>query len=165
MLTDEQKEEAYIILGYTAMVSGGAEQKVKWAMYMLESGAESDDLAILATFTPLFNDFEVEDYFNRVLTQLEIKRPDKKEAIYGYVKAMVKKALQSEVMPDEVVAKIYQANIKLDYPSELGEFIALEDEWYCDHVNGWSKEKRHSEILKACKDVYEELEYPDAFKA
>ncbi len=121
MLTDEQKEEAYIILGYTAMVSGGAEQKVKWAMYMLESGAESDDLAILATFTPLFNDFEVEDYFNRVLTQLKIKKPDKKEAIYGYVKAMVKKALQNEVMPDEVVAKIYRANIKLDYPSELGE--------------------------------------------
>jgi hypothetical protein len=151
--TDSQKEETYKTLGLAAMHSGGAEYKVSWAMYLLEDGIETDDLLILATLLKPWNEFEVEDYFNRTLHELDIERPTSEKAIEKYIKVVASEAINEVVSPGVAVAKIYEANIQLGYPGELGEFTSLEDEWYCECINGWSKEKRNEEILKACREI------------
>ncbi|WP_444912530.1 hypothetical protein [Microbulbifer sp. PAAF003] len=165
MLSNDQKLETYRVLGLTAMFSGGSEYKIAWAMYLLESGIETENLAVLATLLKPVNEFEAEDYFNRVLSELRITRPTSLTAIEGYAKVLTKEIIEGILTPEKGVAKIYEAIIHLDYPGSLGEFTALEDEWYCECINGWSLEQRAEEIVKASKDAYGILRYPSLSEA
>ena len=53
----------------------------------------------------------------------------------------------------------------MDYPNSFAEYTVLEDEWYCEYINGWTKEERKNEIIKNCKKTYDVLKYPDIFRA
>ena len=111
------------------------------------------------------NEFEADDYFNRVLVELGIERPSDEAAIEGYAKVLTDEVAKGYLSPESAVSMIYSANVRLDYPGSLGNFTALEDEWYCECINGWSKQKRNEEIIKACKEAYEVLNYPNISKA
>lgn len=165
MFSDSQKIETYKALGQIAMVSGGSEYKCAWAMSLLEQGVDTPNLAILATLLKPINEFEADDYFNRVLKELNIDRPSDEGAIEGYARVLMKEVIDGSLAPEIGASMIYGANIKLGYPESFGEFTVLEDEWYCECINGWSKEKRRAEIIKACKEAYEFLNYPIIFKA
>ncbi|MCE2596674.1 hypothetical protein K6Y31_17945 [Motilimonas cestriensis] len=165
MFSESDKHETYRVLGLAAMCSGGGEYKVDWAMYLLESGVETENLAILATLLKPVNEFEAEDYFNRVLNELKIIRPSQEAALAGYAWVLAKDIIDGVLAPDSGVSQIYAVNMALDYPGTLGEFTALEDEWYCECINGLSKQKRREEIIKACNECLEVLQYPDVFKA
>ncbi len=165
MLSESQKIETYKALGKVAMCSGGSEHKVSWAMSLLEQGVETEKLVILATLLKPLNEFEVDDYFNSVLTELGINRPNDDEAIEGYAKVFTKEVVDGRLSPESGASKIYAANVQLGYPGSFGEFTVLEDEWYCECINGWSKEQRRNEIVKACKEAYKVLNYPNIFKA
>jgi hypothetical protein len=165
MLTESQKLETYKALGQVAMCSGGSEHKIAWAMSMLEQGVETESLAILATLLKPVNEFEADDYFNRVLGELGIERPNAEAAIEGYAKVLTKEVFENQLSPELGAAMIYAANVRLGYPSSFGEFTVLEDEWYCECINGWSKQQRKDEIVKACREAYEALSYPSVFKA
>ena len=165
MLSESQKIETYKALGQVAMGCGGSEYKCAWAMSLLEQGVETENLAILATLLKPVNEFEADDYFNRVLTELDIERPNNEAAIEGYAKVLMKEVIESSLAPEDGASMIYSANVKLDYPGSFGEFTVLEDEWYCESINGWSKEQRKNEIIKACKEAYGIVNYPNIFKA
>ncbi|AUI88117.1 hypothetical protein BS333_17295 [Vibrio azureus] len=160
MLSESQNIETYKMLGQVAMCAGGSEFKISWAMSLLEQGLETENLAILATLLKPVNEFEADDYFNRVLAELSITRPSDEAAIEGYVKVITDEVTKGYLLPESAVSKICAANVRLDYPGFLGEFTTLEDEWYCECINGWSKQKRNEEIIKACKEAYEALNYP-----
>ncbi len=165
MLSESQNIETYKMLGQVAMCSGGSEFKISWAMSLLEQGLETENLATLATLLKPVNEFEAEDYFNRVLAELSIDRPNDEAAIEGYVKVLTDEVVKGYLSPESGVSMIYTANVQLGYPGSLGEFTALEDEWYCECINGWSKQKRNEEIIKACKEAHEVLNYPRISKA
>ncbi len=165
MLSESQKIGTYKALGQVAMGSGGSEYKCAWALSLLEQGLETPNLAILATLMKPINEFEADDYFNRVLNELSIERPHDEEAIEGYARVLVKEVVEGFLEPEAGASMIYSANIKLDYPSSFCEFTVLEDEWYCESINGWSKEQRKNEIIRACKEAYEVLSYPSIFEA
>ena len=160
-----QKRETYRVLGLAAMHSGGSEYKISWAMHLLEQGVETSSLAILASLLSPVNEFEAEDYFNIVLSELGIERPDDDAVLKGYVKALVQDVLEGTLSPEVAVSQINEINILLGYPDELAEYISLDDEWYCECINGWSEEQRRREIIKACKDVDNKFTYPEMFKA
>lgn len=164
MFSESQKIETYKAMGQIAIVSGGSEYKCAWAMSLLEQGVDTPYIAILATLIKPINEFEADDYFNRVLSELDIERPNDEEAIEGYAKVLMKEVVDGSLTPEVGVSMIYNANVKLDYPSSFGDFTVLEDEWYCECINGWSKEQRKTEIINACKDTYEVLNYPNIFK-
>lgn len=86
MLSDSQKIETYKVLGQVAMGCGGSEHKCAWALSLLEQGIETENLAILATLQKPINEFEADDYFNRVLRELSIERPNDEDAIEGYAR-------------------------------------------------------------------------------
>ena len=165
MFSESQKIETYKALGQIAMGGGGSEYKCTWAMSLLEQGVDTPNLAILATLLKPINEFEADDYFNRVLKELNIERPKDEEAIEGYAKVLMKEVAEGSLAPETGASMIYSTNVKLDYPSSFGEFTVLEDEWYCECINGWSKEQRRNEIIKACTEAYEVLNYPNIFKA
>ena len=165
MLTDLQKLETYKMLGLISLCSGGGEHKIKWAMYLLENYIESENLAILATLLKPINEFEVDEYFNSVLRELGISMPSRSQAIEGYAKVLVKEVIERSISLESVASKIYEVNVQLGYLKKLREFTVLEDEWYCEHINGWSKKQREEEIIKASKAAYETLNYPKIFKA
>ena len=165
MLSESQKIETYKTLGLVSMCSGGSEFKIKWAMSLLEQGVETENLAVLATMLKPVNEFEGDEYFDKVLGELSIIRPSKQDSIEGYAKVLAKEVVEGQLQPESGVTMIYSANVQLDYPGPLGEFTSLEDEWYCECINGWSKQQRAEEIVKACKEAFEALKYPRLFKA
>ncbi len=160
MLSESQYIETYKMLGQVAICPGGSEFKISWAMSLLEQGLETENLATLATLLKPVNEFEADDFFNRVLVELSIDRPSYEAAIEGYVKVLTDEVVKGYLSPELGVSMIYTANEQLGYLGSLGEFTILEDEWYCECINGWSKQKRNDEIIKACKDAYEALNYP-----
>lgn len=162
MLSESQQVETYKVLGLVAMYSGGG-HKVAWAMSLLEQGVDTKNLAVLATFIQPLNEFEVEDYFQRVLRELGIRQPCAEEAIEGYAKALAKEVIDGELAPEVGASMIYQANVQAGYPESFGEYTVLDDEWYCECINGWSKQQRREEIIKACRETYAALRYPGVF--
>ncbi|MFO6422969.1 hypothetical protein [Motilimonas sp. KMU-193] len=165
MFSDSQKIETYKVLGQIAMGSGTSEYKCAWAMNLLEQGVDSAHLAVLATLLKPINEFEADDYFNRVLNELNINRPCDEDAIEGYARVLMKEVIDGSLTPEAGASMIYNASIQLGVPASLGEFPVLEDEWHCECINGWSKERRRAEIIKACKAAYKALNYPNIFKA
>ncbi|MES9972425.1 MAG: hypothetical protein ABW092_20520 [Candidatus Thiodiazotropha sp.] len=133
-------------------------------MYLLENGVECDTLAVLASLLKPINEFEADDLFNKVLGELHITKPSDEAAIEGYVKVLLNEVIEKSLSPEIGIGKIYAANIELGYPRSLDAFISLEDEWYCEHVIGWSKERRDAEIVKACAGVVDLLKFPNVFK-
>ena len=152
-----------MVLGQAALYPGGAEYKVAWAMRLFESGIESESLAILATLMAPVNAFEADAYFLKVLSELGITPPDREQALRGYARALAKKVVSNTLAPDIGVAKIYEVNVHLDYPGLFAEFTALEDEWYCESIQGWSQQRRNLEIVNACEILCAKLHYPDVF--
>ena len=161
MLSEQQKIDTYKTLGLIAMDSGGGQLKVDWAMRLLEQGIETQSLAILATLQKFINEFEADEYFSKVLSELNIIHPNKTDAIQGYVKVVASEVIEGITPPDVGASMIYRANVNLDYPEYLGDFVSLDDEWYCEHINGWSVEQRASEIIKVCREVYGSISYPN----
>ncbi|MES2826067.1 MAG: hypothetical protein V4732_20875 [Pseudomonadota bacterium] len=80
MLTEFLKLVTYKMLGLISLCSGGSDHKIKWAMYLLENNVESENLEILATLLKPINEFEVDEYFHRILRELDILMPSKSEA-------------------------------------------------------------------------------------
>ncbi|WP_444892124.1 hypothetical protein ACJJIE_10365 [Microbulbifer sp. TRSA001] len=160
MLSKSQLFETYRVLGLAAMHPAGAEYKVAWAMTLLESGADTESLAELATFQPPFNEFEIDDYFGRVLKELAIARPPDDDSLMGYAKVIAQECVEGKIKPEIAASKLYSANVDLDYPEYLNHFTELEDEWYCEHINGWTRDQRKNEIIKACQALDNSIKFP-----
>ena len=165
MLTPAQKLETIKAFGLIAMTVGGSELKVNWAMSLLEQGVETENLCVLASLLKPLNEFEVDEFFNIVISELDLKLPKPEEAVEGYAKILAHEVIQGIISPEIGASNIYDANVFLDYPELFAEYTIYEDEWYCEHINGWSKEKRREEIIKACKVSYGLLGYPCINKA
>lgn len=164
MFNKSQKRETYRVLGLAAMCSGGSEYKVSWAIYLLEQGIETEHLAILASLLNPVNEFEAEAYFNTVLNELGIVRPNEEAALEGYAKVLAQAVVDGALAPEDGVSQIYAVNVQLDYPGTLSEYTSLEDKWYCERIHGWSAQHRRSEIINACKETIDVLNYPELFK-
>jgi hypothetical protein len=165
MLSELQKIETYKCLGAVGMVSGGGEFKISWALSLLMQNVETENLGILATLLKPVNEFEIDDYFNRVLGELGVERPNNQAAIEGYVKVLAKEVIQGDLDPETSVSMIYAAYVELNYPESLSEFTTLHDKWFCENIIGWSQSQRIKNIFSACKEVFEALEYPNIFNA
>ncbi|MEG3753732.1 hypothetical protein [Psychromonas arctica] len=164
MLTSTQELETIKAFGLIAMTVGGSKLKVNWAMSLLEQGVETENLCILASLLNPLNEFEVDEHFNIVISELDLKFPKLEEAVEGYVKILAHEVIRGMLPPEDGASKIYDANVFLGYPESFSEYTIYEDEWYCEHINGWSKEKRQEEIIQACKVSFGLLRYPSIIK-
>ena len=160
MLSEFQIHETYRVFGLEVMHSANGKYKVNWALRLIESGLESEDLFCLAGFSMPLNQFEIDDYFNRALQGLSIKRPADHDALWGYAKLLSIDMMNGRLSPLKGVSLIYEINVLLDYPEQLSEYTELNDEWYCECIHGWSSQERYQRIVKASQDLVDLIEYP-----
>lgn len=118
---------------------------VEWAIDMLMVGYESEHLLILAGESEPFNQFEMQDLADRVLTDLQLEYSDKTRIINNYVLYLVEKSLNEEIDAFNVLNILKDICIELDYRVDLYDFYSLyyakEDlidsgnQWYWDGAN------------------------------
>lgn len=160
MLSEHQLHQTCKVLGLAAMSAVGGDYTINWATALVAEGIESDAVMILAGMSPTANAFEIEELFNRALSELSIQRPSSTEALWGYAKAIAKEVLNGALAAEEGASMIYEVSVHLDYPEQLDDLTALKDEWLCTHIKGWSLERRREEVIKASERLMRLIESP-----
>ena len=125
MLSESQRHETDVMLGRAAMRPIGGEHKIAWALSLVQQGVMSDALIVLAGLSHPTNDFEIEDYVNRALSELAIERPCPAEALLRYAKALAMEMIHGALSAEAGVVLITEVNVHLDAPDELSRFPRL----------------------------------------
>ena len=115
MLTPAQELETIKAFGLIAMTLGGSELKVNWAMSLIEQGVATENLCVLASLLNPLNEceFEVDEYFNIVISELDLKFPKPEEAVEGCAKILAHEVIRGVLSPEIGVSKIDDANVFL----------------------------------------------------
>ena len=103
------------------------EQYVDWALACLESNVDSRSIRILASLQKPLYPVEVEDYFQRSLTELGWTLPSGEECLLSYVRALAEQIASGAIVPVEGCRKIYKIVVALDYPGELMAWVYLDE--------------------------------------
>src|SRR5690606_29824589 len=137
---------------------------VEWAIDMLMVGYESEHLLILAGESEPFNQFEMQDLADRVLTDLQLEYSDKTRIINNYVLYLVEKSLNEEIDAFNVLNILKDICIELDYRVDLYDFYSLyyakEDlidsgnQWYWDGANRENSDDIIRDYLIAWRTKY-----------
>lgn len=103
------------------------EQYVDWALACLESNIDTRSIRILASLQKPLYSSEVEEYFQRSLTELGWTLPSGEECLLPYVRALAKQIASGAIAPVEGCSKIYKIVAALDYPGELMAWVYLDE--------------------------------------
>ncbi|MCM3729787.1 hypothetical protein M3226_30100 [Neobacillus cucumis] len=131
---------------------------VNWALKMLENDNDSFSLNILSSLREPLNIFEVEDYFRRVLRELNLKEPSFEECAEYYILQIAKRILEEdENNAIDLAYKIYEVVRELDYPDDLEEWYKIsemiDDFRYGDNISNLTKVALIVTIEKEAKKV------------
>ncbi|TWT26567.1 hypothetical protein [Planomicrobium sp. CPCC 101110] len=118
---------------------------IRWASFLLEEN-DSIELAKLATMNKNANLFEVEELFQKVLSEINLKMPSVQEAIYGYISCLEKEILQNSQSPILVANKICQ----IAYSEGLEKKQA---EWY--EISEWIDRLEYDSEFQLSKEEVE----------
>lgn len=118
---------------------------IRWASFLLQEN-DSIELAKLATMNKDANLFEIEELFQKALSEINLKMPSVQEAIYGYISCLEKKILQNNQSPILVAKKICQ----IVYSEGLEE---KQTEWY--EISEWIDRLEYDSEFKLSKEEVE----------
>ncbi|KOS64856.1 hypothetical protein FJQ98_21165 [Lysinibacillus agricola] len=100
---------------------------INWAFSMLENNCSSFSLNILSSLREPLNIFEVEDYFGRALSELELQEPSYEECARYYILHLSEKILQDKNNAVDIVYDINTVIRDIDYPEDLEEWFIISD--------------------------------------
>lgn len=80
---------------------------IEWAFTMLHNRMSTPSLNILASLTEPLNIFEVEDYFNRALYELDITEPSYEDSAKHYVRYLLRQIVDDPGLAIENAYKVY----------------------------------------------------------
>ncbi|WDF68674.1 hypothetical protein PQ465_20555 [Sphingobacterium oryzagri] len=113
---------------------------VDWAFEMLATGFETENLIILAGESPPFNQFQIQEIANKVLTELQLDYSDKDQTIKNYACHLIKQSIDDQLDKRKVLDILKNICIELDYEEYLYDFYLLyyakedlsysENQWY-----------------------------------
>lgn len=127
------------------------------AILGLEEGLESESLLILGSLSRNDNSFEINEYFEKVIKELDIEFPEKRQAAIIYAQGIIDDILTGEI---EIIEGIYEIKNKaidsFDFFSESQKYCydsigfekiyGLFDEYFeveeCD--SNWNKRKKEN---------------------
>jgi len=81
---------------------------IEWAFYMVNKGMSKPSLNILVSLTEPLNIFEVEEYFNRALNELDIVEPSYEESAKHYVRYLLRQIVAD---PSTAIDNAYEIYI------------------------------------------------------
>lgn len=118
------------------------ESWVEWALEMMEAGYESDNLYILAGITKPYNQFELQELTDKVLTDLNLDTKDKYLIIRNYVYYILSTTINEPSKYLPTLREVKDICVGLDMESEYMDFYLLyfakndlnqsENQWYWD---------------------------------
>lgn len=117
---------------------------VNWAYNMLENEVSTTSLNILASLREPLNIFEVEDYFNRALDELDIEEPLYEECAKCYIRYLLIQIVDDNNKAMNLAYEIYEVirehftNEELDKWFEISEMI--DDYRYGDNIKNLTKD-------------------------
>jgi hypothetical protein len=91
----------------------------EWAVTMLKEEQTSLSLYSLSSLRKPLNLFETEDYFNRTLRELDIRKPSFEECADYYIQHLSKTILEDEDYAIDLAYRIYEVSRDLDEPDYL----------------------------------------------
>ncbi|PJO43810.1 hypothetical protein [Lysinibacillus xylanilyticus] len=100
---------------------------INWAFSMLENNYSSFSLNILSSLREPLNIFEVEDYFGRALSEMELQVPSYEECARYYILHLSEKLLQDKNNAVDIVYDINTVIRDIDYPEDLEEWFIISD--------------------------------------
>ncbi len=128
---------------------------VNWAIKMLENSDTSTSLNILSTLSETLNIFEVEDYFQRAVRELDVEEPPQDECTKYYFWYLLKQIIDNESYAINYAYEIYQV-VPEEYVSEnlnvwyeISEMI--DDYRYGDNIEEITREYLITTIVKQAK--------------
>jgi hypothetical protein len=103
-----------------------ASEYVDWAISMLEQDFDSRSLRILAGLdgTSLF---EADDYFRRVLRELQIPELDFDSSVRAYACELCERVLAGELDARSGVRELYKLCLAADYAKDFRVWLQLDD--------------------------------------
>ena len=79
----------------------------KWAMNTLDNERSSASLNILSALEEPLNIFEVEDYFNRASSEIDLRKPSHEECAQYFINHLIEAILRDENNAIEIAYEIY----------------------------------------------------------
>lgn len=125
---------------------------IEWAFCMMHNGMSKPSLNILGSLTEPLNIFEVEDYFNRALNELDIAEPSYEESAKHYVRYLLRQIVDDPSMAIDNAYEIYtiisehSLDEELERWYEISEMIG--DFLYGDNINNITRDFLNKFIIK-----------------
>ena len=139
------------ILAFKALNRDIDQTWVDWAVDMLMAGYDTEHLTILAGEREPFNQFQMQELTDKVLTELQLDYSDKDQTIKNYACYLIDKSLDGELDNFKVLDILKDICIELDYEKYLYAFYSLyfakddlsysENQWYWDGATRENIEK------------------------
>jgi hypothetical protein len=98
----------------------------KWAISMLERDFDSPSLRILSGLDGS-SLFEADDYFRRVLRELQISEPDFETSIRAFACELATRLIVGTLDPENGVRELYRLCVAADYAKEFMVWFYLDD--------------------------------------
>ncbi len=116
-----------VIFGLRALERGTTATYVDWATGMLEKGADSRSLRILAGLELSISVFEAKDYFLKAIAELGIREPEKSHAITGYAAYLAERLIDNLIPQETVIMRLSELCCVSGYPANLMIWYELYD--------------------------------------
>ncbi|ARF17834.1 hypothetical protein [Sporosarcina ureae] len=111
---------------------------IGWAFYMLHNGNSTPSLNVLSSLIKPLNIFEVEEYFNRAINELNISKPSYEESARHYVRYLLREIVDDPSKAIDNAYDIYKIvrehflDEEQDIWYEISEMI--DDLFYGDNI-------------------------------
>jgi hypothetical protein len=121
------KPRTYKVQAYKELTSVREGDIVSWAVSMLENGYDGENLRKLAGFILPFSYFEVVEYLEKALKELQIPLIYGKKAILKYTSDVIADLLDGFKSYEELVKELSELCINNDCMKELYDFYLLDN--------------------------------------
>lgn len=117
------------LLARTQFGTGSGSDVVDWAVDALVVGWESPALEVLAGLEKPPNEFEVDRYVERALSELGVEMPRGPQVVNLYAVAIAGDILAGTISPYDGAREMFRICVATNYPNELRAWVGLEDDY------------------------------------
>jgi hypothetical protein len=128
-LSDARWRRLARLFARTQFGTGSGSDVVDWAVDALTSGWDSPALQVLAGLDKPPNEFEVDRYVERMLSELGVEMPRGAQVVNLYVVAIARDILAATISPYDGAREMFRVCTATNYPQELRSWVGLEDEY------------------------------------
>lgn len=155
----------YEIMAFKVLNRDIDEGWVNWAYEMMLSGAETENLVILAGISAPFHQFPLQELTTRVFNELQLDLSAKDSIVKGYVNYLIEETLTGKRDVLSILKTFKDLYYEMDHAIFLRDFHLLyfakddlleyEDQWYWPNANRGNIDSIITERFEHWRDAYQ----------